>query len=40
MSKPLIHIGLDAHAQTIAVAITEGAASTGEVRAHGSIWRV
>ena len=34
MSKALLYIGLDVHAQTIAVAVAE---SAGEVRLHGSI---
>jgi hypothetical protein len=37
MSKALLHIGLDVHAQTIAVAVAEGTGSAGEVRPHGSI---
>jgi len=34
MSKTIIHVGLDAHAQTIAIAIAQPGA---EVRLHGSI---
>ena len=34
MSKPIIHVGLDVHAQSIAIAIVEPGA---EVRHHGSI---
>lgn len=37
MSKSVIHIGLDVHAQTIAVAVAGGTGSAGEVRLHGSI---
>jgi hypothetical protein len=37
MSKALLHIGLDVHAQTIAAAIAEGIGGAGKVRAHGTI---